>query len=81
MIKTGVIRTYYDNEEKILKEEYFIFNGKKEGIYRLYFENGRIYKEINYIDDKISGICRVFYNKGNLLIEAFYKDGINIYGE
>ncbi len=29
---TGIVRTYYDMEETKLKEEYFLVNGKKEGI-------------------------------------------------
>ena len=35
---TGVIRTYHINNE--LKEEYFVHNGKKEGIYKSYHYNG-----------------------------------------
>ena len=30
-MSTGVVRTYYDSNKKILEEEYFEINGKKEG--------------------------------------------------
>ena len=33
---TGVVRTYYDTEKTKLKEEYFMVNNKKEGIYIKY---------------------------------------------
>ena len=51
-ITTGVIRTYHDEEKTQLKEEYFIFKYKKEGIYRRYWENGQLEEEVNYIDGK-----------------------------
>ena len=31
MINTGVIRTYHDEDNTILKEEYFQINNKKDG--------------------------------------------------
>ena len=36
---TGVVRTYHDQEQTILKEEYFQLNGKRNGIYREYHNN------------------------------------------
>ena len=44
----GVVITYYDYAETKLKEEYFINAGKKEGIYKLYWENGKLFSEVNY---------------------------------
>ena len=32
---TGVVRTYHDKEQTILKEEYFQLNGKINGIYKI----------------------------------------------
>jgi len=49
-ISTGVIRTYYDQEETQIRQEYFILNNKKEGIYKSYHENGQLFEEVNYID-------------------------------
>ena len=45
-ITTGVIRTYYYYGE--LKEEYFVCDGKNEGIYKSYWENGQLHYEVNY---------------------------------
>ena len=43
---SGVIRTYYedDNENPILYEEYFQINGIKEGYYKKYYDNGKLWK-------------------------------------
>jgi len=37
-IITGVIRTYHDKNKIHIKEEYFIHNNKKEGIYKSYLK-------------------------------------------
>ena len=63
-ITTGVIRTYHDQDETKLKEEYFVHNNKKEGIYKLYYENGDLWKEVNYIDDKRNGIFKSYHSNG-----------------
>jgi antitoxin component YwqK of YwqJK toxin-antitoxin module len=48
----GVVRTYHDNKKTMLYKEYFINAGKIEGIYKLYWNNGQLLKEENYIDGK-----------------------------
>jgi antitoxin component YwqK of YwqJK toxin-antitoxin module len=79
----GVIRTYHDNLKVMLYEEYFINAGKKEGIYKLYWENGQLGKEINYIDGLKQGIFKSYHYNGQLseevnYIVCFYKTGIGI---
>ncbi len=36
--KNGIIQKYDDYEK--LRYEYFCFNGKKEGIHKIYYDNG-----------------------------------------
>ena len=72
---TGVYREYYDKEKNILKSEVFINNGKKEGIYNSYHENGQLCEEVNYIDGKINGIYKSYYLNGQLKEEVNYIDG------
>ena len=36
---TGVVRTYYDQEQTKLKTEYFQLNGKINGLYKEYYKN------------------------------------------
>ena len=50
-----IIKTYHDNHNKIIKEEYYQNNGKKEGVYKTYYYNGQIKFEVNYIDGKKEG--------------------------
>ncbi len=70
----GVVRTYYDTEKTKLKEEYFMLNNKKEGIYKLYDKKtGLIITEKNYINGKKEGISREFYNE-KIFIETNYKN-------
>jgi antitoxin component YwqK of YwqJK toxin-antitoxin module len=70
----GVVRTYYDTEKTKLKEEYFMVNNKKEGIYKLYdYSTGFILSEKNYINGKKEGISREFYNE-KIFIETNYKN-------
>ena len=61
---TGVVRTYYDQEQTKLKTEYFQLNGKINGIYKSYYKNGQLYSEVNYIDNKINGIYKEYYENG-----------------
>jgi antitoxin component YwqK of YwqJK toxin-antitoxin module len=44
---SGVDRTYFNPKKTQLKSEVFIHNGKKEGIYKSYYENGQLYEEVN----------------------------------
>ena len=47
-------KTYYDNRQ--IKSEVFINNGKKEGIYKQYHYNGNLSFECDYISGKLNGI-------------------------
>jgi antitoxin component YwqK of YwqJK toxin-antitoxin module len=71
----GVVRTFYDKEKTKVEEEYFIMNGKIEGIYKLYHENGQLCSEVNYIDGKREGIFKSYYQNGQLYVEVNYIDG------
>ena len=63
---TGVVRTYFDTKKTKLGEEYFQLNGKKNGIYKSYYDNGILGSEVNYIDDKKNGIYKSYYYDGQL---------------
>ena len=78
MKKTGIIQTYYDKENTILKEEYFQINEKKEGKYLKYHENGTLKLMCTYINDKNNGINEE-YDEYNNLRHTYYMidDKIN----
>ena len=46
-----VVRTYHDSEKTKLKEEYYEIDGKKEGEYKLYWDNCQLWAICNYVDD------------------------------
>jgi len=72
---SGVNRTYYDLKKTRLESEVFIHNGKKEGVYKRYYENGQVAIEINYINGKMNGIYKTYHSNGQLFQEGNYIDG------
>ena len=80
---TGVVKTYYDKEEIKLKEEYFLVNGKKEGIKKLYYIgegniNGKLSSIVNYINNYMDGEFKAYYSNGMIEMIANYNNGIMI---
>jgi antitoxin component YwqK of YwqJK toxin-antitoxin module len=71
----GVVRTYHNEEKTKVKEEYFKMNGKIEGVYKSYHDNGQLFEEINYIDGLIQGIFKSYHENGELYVEVNYIDG------
>ena len=55
--KNGVIRVF---------TKYFIFNGKKEGEYILYYYSGQVKVICNYIDNKKEGGYKEYEKNGYL---------------
>ena len=43
-----LVRTYYTNGN--ILEEYYMFNGKKEGEFKSYWDNGQLWEVCNYIN-------------------------------
>ena len=62
------------------REEYFVFNGKKEGEYKHYFRDGKLFQTYNYVDGQKEGVCESYYfdNDGTQSIHIhIYKNGKN----
>ncbi len=49
--------------------------GKKNGIYYLYWKNGNLKEEVNYIDETENGIYKLYYENGQLWKEVNYING------
>ena len=75
---TGVVRTYYDKEQTKLKEEYFLVNGKKEGIKKLYYDNGKLSSIGSYVDNWMDGEFKSYYNNGQIQMICYHNNGIMI---
>ena len=52
------------------------YAGKMEGIYKEYYESGKIFKEINFINDKENGQGKIYYEDGKILSIKNYKNGV-----
>lgn len=51
-----------------------IKKGKKDGIYKLYIENGNLKYETNFKNGKIEGIFKEYHENGNISVEANIKN-------
>ena len=58
-----------------LKLEMFIKNGLPDGIYVVYFENGKIEEVRSYYEGKFHGTWRTYDKNGILIAEAHYNKG------
>ena len=41
-------------------------NGLKEGLWIEKYSNGNIRCELNYLDGKLNGLCKYYYENGNI---------------
>ncbi len=83
MQDTGLVKTYYDNNE--IEEEYFQINGKKNGLYTLYDIKGFIIRTIEYVDNNKHGEYISYHNCNENFIsnkinricyKCYYNNGI-----
>ena len=64
---TKLIKQKFDNG--IEKECGYLNNRLKEGIWKFYYENGNLYKEINFKDDIENGQWKMWHENGNIYID------------
>ena len=65
---TYIKREYHNNGK--IKCKYFLCDGKIEGKYKEYFENGQFKIICNYIDNKKHGECK-YYDQGTYGIYTY----------
>jgi len=71
---TGYYREYYESGD--LKLDVFLYNGRPEGTYVVYFPNARINEVRAYRKGLFHGIWRTYNENGMLIAQAEYFDGI-----
>lgn len=64
---------YFSNGEK--DKEYVIKDGKKNGLYQSWHENGELAVIGNYKNDKAEGEFKKYYESGELYSKSNYKNG------
>lgn len=69
-----VKRTYYASRN--LRSECFVINGKKEGEYKLYFDDPELKLKglFNYIDDKLNGKYIEYHTNGQMSSILDYRN-------
>ena len=50
-------------------------DGKKEGIWRSYYDNGKIQSEMHYLGDQLDGYQKDYNSKGNLVKKLLFNQG------
>ncbi|MEQ8555375.1 MAG: hypothetical protein RIC06_12470 [Cyclobacteriaceae bacterium] len=75
-IKHGKSLLYHDGSDQVMLEMTYR-EGKRSGIARKFYENGKIYAETPYEDDEVNGIVKLYYRNGHLKAEIPYHQSKN----
>ncbi|MBU2938564.1 hypothetical protein KO494_03330 [Lacinutrix sp. C3R15] len=69
----GYAVKYHNNNT--LKEKTGFYNGKKEGVYRVWYETGVLKLQSFYNQNVLQGSYKAYWNNGNLASESNYVNG------
>ena len=58
-----------------IKEKKFYDDGKLNGLKEIFYGNGTIMEQSNYVAGQIDGVAKWFDQEGNVTIEYLYKNG------
>jgi antitoxin component YwqK of YwqJK toxin-antitoxin module len=64
---------FVNREEKINRVDKF---GKKQGIWKEFYPDGSVHKEMKYRDDLLDGYYKEFAKDGNLILAQKYIEGV-----
>lgn len=70
----GVVKIYYPNTTNLTLDCMYA-NGKRNGYYKTYFENGRIHEDGEYKDNSRHGHWKIYTPEGMLEEEGDYVNG------
>jgi len=51
-------------------------NGEKEGVWKVWHENGRLELQANYINGKLEGLYKRWDENGKLINSTNYRNGV-----
>jgi hypothetical protein len=71
----GLIKFYNKHTKKLVEEGMYV-DGKKNGEYKRYYENGRVSGDLFFSDDKENGIVKIYDTSGKILTQSFYYYGL-----
>lgn len=64
---------YYPNKQKYVEANYK--DGLKDGEWKSYREDGKLWSEHHYVQGKEDGDYKTYHENGKLFIDGHYKDG------
>jgi hypothetical protein len=75
--KDGALKLHHADSTTV-RCEGRVVSGAMQGLWRIYYENGRIAGTVNYVDGKPSGVAMFYYNETTqiTLAQFEYKDGL-----
>jgi antitoxin component YwqK of YwqJK toxin-antitoxin module len=71
--KVGRWITFYDNMPGQIEKEGFYENNRKTGIWKNYYQNGRMKSEITYVNNMPDGFARLYYESGKVSEQGIWK--------
>lgn len=71
---TGKIVRYYSRKK--VRSEWFVIDGKAEGLVTKYDTNGNVEQKFNLIGGKLNGLATFYYQNGQIKEERYNKNGI-----
>jgi len=74
-VKNGLEKTFYRGTGKLYQQVMFV-NGKKEGIYKQYFESGVLKRDATYKNDTLEGKVMYYHPNTKKLMEGTYVKGL-----
>ena len=76
-----LVKTFYDAEETLLKEEFYLRSKNSntlDGPYKSYFEKGGLKSEGQFVNNKSTGIWKYYYENGRLRMQGQIGNSKNI---
>lgn len=74
-VKDGVVKSYYDEREKIVKAEVTMKNGKQEGPATQYYKSGKKALVMFYKDGLRDGLATRYFENGKVGQQTMYVKG------
>lgn len=72
----GQKTTWYSNRKNQIKTQEFYQNGKRHGLQHMWYEDGQLMKQGNYLFGHPNSVQRNWYENGQLCTKHGYHDGI-----
>ena len=72
---TGILINFFDDEKTQLETKVTYKEGKKDGTYQEYYENGELKIIASYREGKKDGTYQEYYENGQLKTDQVYREG------